>query len=185
MPLPQNVGTQMQTVAVENNGLNAVFRQRIHCIAAEPDAVFLHVSVTDGDREVAFETAVLGRLRHGYRVLQLRSMLGTRIELCYLFVKVSFGTEHNLWATPRQQETQLREQERQLHGQRKRIEELEAALRKTNSSSPPIVVPKLITPSLTTPFVPLAVPATAAPLTPRALSSKASKRASISQTAFL
>jgi len=178
------VGTQVQTVAVESNGLNAVYRQRIHCIAAEPDAAFVHVSVTDGDREVAFETAVLGRLRHGYRVLQLRGMLGTRIELCYLFVKVSFGTEHNFWATPRQQETQLREQERQLFGQRKRIEELQAALRKTNSSSPPLV-PKLTTPSLTAPLVPVAMPAAAAPLTPRAPSTKASKRASISQTAVL
>jgi len=184
LPLPQNVGTQVQTVAVESNGLNAVYRQRIHCIAAEPDAAFVHVSVTDGDREVAFETAVLGRLRHGYRVLQLRGMLGTRIELCYLFVKVSFGTEHNFWATPRQQETQLREQERQLFGQRKRIEELQAALRKTNSSSPPLV-PKLTTPSLTAPLVPVAMPAAAAPLTPRAPSTKASKRASISQTAVL
>ena len=60
------------------------------------------MSVTDGGQEVAYETAVLGRLRHGYRVIQLRSLQGTRIELCYLLVRVSFGEELNLWPTSRQ-----------------------------------------------------------------------------------
>ena len=76
--------------------------QNIHCVAAEPHATIVRVSVTDGGQEVAYETAVLGRLRGGYRVLQMRSVLGTRIELCYLFIKISFGSEPNLWATPRQ-----------------------------------------------------------------------------------
>ena len=76
--------------------------QNIHCVAAEPHATIVRVSVTDGGQEVAYETAVLGRLRGGYRVLQMRSVLGTRIELCYLLVKISFGSEPNLWATPRQ-----------------------------------------------------------------------------------
>ena len=83
--------------------MNASFDQTVHCIAAGPDATFLRVSVHDGNRqEVAYETAVLGRLRRGYRILQLRGPLGTRIELCYLFVKISFGKEPNEWANPRQ-----------------------------------------------------------------------------------
>ena len=102
LPLPQTVETQLVTKAVEGNGLNAAFSQVVNCIAAEPHATILRVSVVDSNgQELAFETAVLGRLRHGYRVLQLRGMLGTRIELCYLFVKISFGSEPNLWATPR------------------------------------------------------------------------------------
>ena len=103
LPLPQSVETQTEpTPAVEGNGMNASFGQVIHCVAAEPHETFLRVSVTDSSgQEVAYETAVLGRLRHGYRVLQLRGTLGTRIELCYLFVKISFGSEPNLWATPR------------------------------------------------------------------------------------
>ena len=61
-----------------------------------------HWRTEDDGEEVAYETAVLGRLRRGYRVLLLRSSLGTRIELCYLFVHVYFGQVINLWPTPRQ-----------------------------------------------------------------------------------
>jgi hypothetical protein len=35
-------------------------------------------------------------------VLHLRGALGTRIELCYLFVHISLGTVPNLWPTSRQ-----------------------------------------------------------------------------------
>ena len=52
-------------------------------------------------RDAAFETAVLGRLRRGYRVFHLRALLGTRIELCYLFVRISFGSETNWWPSAR------------------------------------------------------------------------------------
>ena len=99
----------MSTRAVQGNGLNAVYNDTLHCLAAEPDATFLKVSVIDtsslaksAQDEVAFETAVLGRLRRGYRVLQLRDLLGVRIELCYLFLCVSFGDEPNLWNSARQ-----------------------------------------------------------------------------------
>ena len=72
--------------------------RQVHCLAAEPHETFLRVAVEDeDDDEVAFETAVLGRLRPGYRVLQLRSRLGTRIELCYLFVRISRGEEDHQW----------------------------------------------------------------------------------------
>ena len=105
LPVPQNVETELVTPAVEGNGMNAAFDRAVHCIAAEPSATFLRVSVHDSNRqrqEVAYETAVLGRLRRGYRILQLRCPLGTRIELCHLFVRISFGSENNEWATPRQ-----------------------------------------------------------------------------------
>ena len=55
----------------------------------------------DRFNEVAFETAVVGRLRRGYRVLELRSLFGTRIELCYLFVRVALGSQPHLWPSPR------------------------------------------------------------------------------------
>ena len=84
------------------NGMNARFGVPVHFVAAEPHETFLRVVVNDRGREVAGETAVLGRIRGGHRVLQLRSLLGTRIQLCYLFVHVSFATEANLWPTPRQ-----------------------------------------------------------------------------------
>ena len=101
LPLPASVETESAIPAVKGNGMNAAFDQTVHCIAAEPDATLFRVSVSDGSgQEVAYEKAVLGRLRRGYRILQLRSPLGTRIELCYLFVKISFGSEPNLWATP-------------------------------------------------------------------------------------
>mmetsp|Transcript_81411 Transcript_81411/g.244186 ORF Transcript_81411/g.244186 Transcript_81411/m.244186 type:complete len:122 (+) Transcript_81411:3-368(+) len=29
-------------------------------------------------------------------------MLGTRIEVCFLFLRISFGSEMHLWSTPRQ-----------------------------------------------------------------------------------
>ena len=74
----------------------------MHCVAAEPYATFLRIDVIDGTRAVAYETAVLGRLRGGYRVFRLRSLLGTRIELAHLFVFVTFATELNLWQTSRQ-----------------------------------------------------------------------------------
>ena len=82
--------------------MNAALGETMICVAAEPHATFVRVGVTDSGREVAYESAVLGRLRRGFRVLQLRGLLGTRIELCYLFVKLSFGSETNLWPSARQ-----------------------------------------------------------------------------------
>jgi hypothetical protein len=104
LPLPESIETEVKVVAADGsaNGMCATFGKKIHCVAAEPDATFLRVGVTDGRDEVAFVTAVLQRLRRGYRVLLMRSLLGTRIELCYLFVRTSFGSIHNEWSTPRQ-----------------------------------------------------------------------------------
>ena len=115
LPLPASVETESAIPAVKGNGMNAAFDQTVHCIAAEPDATLFRVSVSDGSgQEVAYETAVLGRLRRGYRILQLRSPLGTRIELCYLFVKISFGSEPNEWANPRQVRNEVVKLKQQL-----------------------------------------------------------------------
>ena len=108
LPLPASVETESAIPAVKGNGMNAAFDQTVHCIAAEPDATLFRVSVSDGSgQEVAYEKAVLGRLRRGYRILQLRGPLGTRIGLCCLFVKISFGSEPNEWANPRQVRSHL------------------------------------------------------------------------------
>ena len=101
LPFPLNAETEV-ALAQREGGLNSTFDQIVHCVAAEPHAVFLRVGVSDAEQEVAYMTVVLGRLRRGYRVLPLRSPLGTQIEICVLFVKISFGTEDNLWATARQ-----------------------------------------------------------------------------------
>eukprot|EP00966_Prymnesium_polylepis_P303423 7008644-Prymnesium_polylepis.1 len=87
------------------NGMNAAVVRTVHCVAAEPLATFLKIAVTEGvsGKEVAYEICVLGRLRRGYRVIQLRGPLGTRIALCYVLVQISFGDpQKNVWATPRQ-----------------------------------------------------------------------------------
>jgi len=102
------VETELTVRGAESDGLCTSIQKKVNCLAAEPHATFLRISVTDGaQQEVAYETVVLGRLRHGYRIFQLRSQLGTRIELCYLFVRVTFGSESNNFAAPRQQQHQV------------------------------------------------------------------------------
>jgi len=104
LPLPKRVEAETTIPASSPaNGLNVSFDGvSVHCVAAEPHATFLHIGVSNGRKEVAYETAVLGRLRRGHRVFLLRGVLGTRIELCCVLVFISFGTERNLWPTPRQ-----------------------------------------------------------------------------------
>ena len=106
----------------------AGYKRTVHCAAAEPLATFLRVMVVEDGQELAYTTAVLGRLRRGYRVFQLRSMLGTRIELAYILVRITFDSEPNLWISARQQSSHRLAQDRLLNEQRKRIEELQAAL---------------------------------------------------------
>jgi len=101
LPLPQRVDTK-SSVSPASNGMNAHFDQMFYCVAAEPHATFLRVSVADGAQEVAYETAVLGRLRSGYRVIQMRGTLGTRIECCFVLIQVKYGSEDNLHQTPRE-----------------------------------------------------------------------------------
>ena len=115
LPLSPGAGiTELSTehttpASSKANGLNAHFgEQLVHCIAAEPHQTFLRVSVVDraGGRaeEVAYEALVMGRLRGGYRVFHLRSMHGTHIERCCLFVHISFGLEQNSFARPKDQQ---------------------------------------------------------------------------------
>eukprot|EP00966_Prymnesium_polylepis_P200035 4635753-Prymnesium_polylepis.1 len=79
LPLPQNVEPEISTAVVKGNGMNAPFGDTIHCAASEPHSTFLRIAVMDRQQEVAYESAVLGRLKRGYRVLQLRELLGTPI----------------------------------------------------------------------------------------------------------
>jgi len=96
----------------EKGGMNTTFGVTAYCFAAEPQSTFLRVSVRGDMQELCYETAVLGRLRRGYRVFQLRGLLGTRIELCYLLIHVSFGVQRNVWVTPRQLRIQRTEEGR-------------------------------------------------------------------------
>jgi|EP00966_Prymnesium_polylepis_P227566 phosphatidylinositol phospholipase C, delta len=110
LPLPHNMDTDIVLSDLGTNGLNMQIGKTLHCVAAEPHATLVRVGVTDGGQEVAYVSAVLGRLQRGYRVFQARSSTnGTRIELCYLLVRISHGMEANLWISPRQLERQLRE----------------------------------------------------------------------------
>mmetsp|Transcript_54109 Transcript_54109/g.160504 ORF Transcript_54109/g.160504 Transcript_54109/m.160504 type:complete len:614 (+) Transcript_54109:2410-4251(+) len=127
LPLPQSAETEVR-VPPEDNGMLAGYMRTVHCAAAEPFATFLRVTVVEDDQELAYETAVLGRLRRGYRVFQLRSMQGTRIELACILVRIAFDSEPNLWISARQQSSHRRAQDRLLEEQRKRIEELQATL---------------------------------------------------------
>jgi len=102
LPLTQSVKNDITTITVEGNGMNAEFYETVHCVAAEPHAAFLRIGVYDDGDEIAYGTAVLARLRAGYRIFQMRGTLGPRIELCYLLVHISFGSEPNLWPTSRQ-----------------------------------------------------------------------------------
>ena len=100
--LPGILQTEAATSTIKANGLRAEFGEKIFCVAAEPHATFLRISVFDVTYEAAYATCVLGRLKRGYRVLQMRSKFGTRIELCYLFVRVQIGSMRNLWPSARQ-----------------------------------------------------------------------------------
>jgi len=102
LPVPQNAEAELKIATVKENGMNATLDQIVYCVAAEPLATLLRIGVTDFRQEVAYDTSVLGRLRHGYRVMQLRGILGTRIELAYVFVRITIGTVQNLWVSPRQ-----------------------------------------------------------------------------------
>jgi len=128
LPLPA-IGETRVAISPRDNGMNATFGgEEVHCVAAEPNAVFLRLGVMDGRQEVACDTVVLGRLRPGYRTLQLRSSLGTRIELAYLLVHVSFSRETHIWATPKQQVKTLQEQSEAVLLLQKRMQGMEGAV---------------------------------------------------------
>jgi len=124
------IRAEYSTRTARDNGLNARYGDTAHFIAAEPHATFLYVGVTDEayGREEAFCSAVLGRLKCGYRVFMLRSQLGTRIELCFLLVHISKGHVSNHWQTQRQlraELSRLREGERVQAAARRRSTRLQ------------------------------------------------------------
>eukprot|EP00966_Prymnesium_polylepis_P045373 1050537-Prymnesium_polylepis.1 len=103
LPVPQNAeNAALVKPVLSGNGLAATFGETIQVVCGEPHATFLRVGVIDNGNEIAYEAAVLGRLRCGYRVFPLRGSHGTRIELAYLFVRISFWNEQNRSATARQ-----------------------------------------------------------------------------------
>eukprot|EP00966_Prymnesium_polylepis_P016268 375248-Prymnesium_polylepis.2 len=106
LPLQTSADTEVSiTPVTQGNGLNCTFPgQSVYCLSAEPHATFVRVAVSDSaGQQVAYETFVLGRAQHGYRVLQQRGMLGTRIHLCYVLVHISCdSSEPNLWLSARQ-----------------------------------------------------------------------------------
>jgi len=141
LPLPKSVDWKMAINVPDANGMNAAVVRTVHCVAAEPLATFLKIAVTEGvsGKEVAYEICVLGRLRRGYRVIQLRGPLGTRIALCYVLVQISFGDpQKNVWATPRQlrlQSNQQRVEVKELRGELQRMRSQLAAVEPDDESS--------------------------------------------------
>jgi len=116
------------TTPVSVNGLNASFSESVQCLAAEPRAVALRLAVVVGEQEVAYETCILSRLRLGFRVFRLRSALGTRIELAYLFVKISVRCVPNHWKSPTELRRRLALNERELKASVEQISELRASV---------------------------------------------------------
>eukprot|EP00966_Prymnesium_polylepis_P244207 5647632-Prymnesium_polylepis.3 len=134
--LPLHLAAQVETelvVQAANSGgfITSLGGTKAHLVSAEPLATFLRITCSDRDRqeEVAYACLVLGRLRCGYRAIQLKSPLGTRIELAFIFVRISVGDAvTNHWATQRQlrwNATMLKERH---EAQSRRIEELRVSL---------------------------------------------------------
>ena len=96
LPLPQTVDTELLTLDTAASGMNTEYGDSFHCLASEPSATFLRISIIDRSHEVAYESVVLGRLQIGYRVFQMRScQSGTRIELCYIFAQITIDQRAN------------------------------------------------------------------------------------------
>lgn len=108
LPLPAR---PVQKISVPSSGARG---RTFHCLAAEPGATLLRVSVHDGDALVAYEAVVLGALRPGYRCLPLRSRQGTPISLCSLLLHIETGEEPNMWAEARALRSALDEREERI-----------------------------------------------------------------------
>jgi hypothetical protein len=108
LPLPAR---PVQKISVPSSGSRG---RTFHCLAAEPGATILRVSVHDGEALLAYEAVVLGTLRPGYRCLPLRSRQGTSISLCSLLLHIEAGEEPNMWAEARALRTALEEREERI-----------------------------------------------------------------------
>uniref|UniRef100_A0A7S4BXU9 PI-PLC Y-box domain-containing protein n=1 Tax=Chrysotila carterae TaxID=13221 RepID=A0A7S4BXU9_CHRCT len=122
----------VRTFSDGGGGGDFFYGQEVHCVAAEPMACVLRVAVVDEEagQEVAYDTVVLGAVREGYRVIHLRSMLGTRIESCYLLVHIAFSTQVNAWVGEHELVQTLYKQRLELDESRARVAELESKLEK-------------------------------------------------------
>uniref|UniRef100_A0A7S4BXW7 PI-PLC Y-box domain-containing protein n=1 Tax=Chrysotila carterae TaxID=13221 RepID=A0A7S4BXW7_CHRCT len=120
----------VRTFSDGGGGGDFFYGQEVHCVAAEPMACVLRVAVVDEEagQEVAYDTVVLGAVREGYRVIHLRSMLGTRIESCYLLVHIAFSTQVNAWVGEHELVQTLYKQRLELDESRAEIAELKSQL---------------------------------------------------------
>ena len=123
LPPSPGAGRAHTTQAVEKSGFNACFADElpVHCLAAEPRETLLRVGVWDHGTLVAYDTLVLGTLRAGHRCIQLRSRLGTRIELCHLFVHVALGEEVNTGASSLELREELQKEKALVEGLRREL----------------------------------------------------------------
>ena len=92
LPPPNGPEMRVATQAVQRNGLNPRYSYRVHCVAAEPMETILRLVVIDDEKEVAYETIVLGALRRGWRAVPMRAMRGCRIDFCCVLIHVTEGT---------------------------------------------------------------------------------------------
>ena len=128
-PPPEAQGvTRLVTAVAEGNGLNPTFDETFHCLAAEPHQTILRVVVEDEGRLVAYETAMLGSLRCGYRCLHLRSPSGTQIDSCCLLLHISVSTEPNTYGTVDELRVMMQSQRSLISQQGRDIHQLSAEL---------------------------------------------------------
>ncbi|EOD27058.1 hypothetical protein EMIHUDRAFT_204945 [Emiliania huxleyi CCMP1516] len=142
-PQPEAQGvTRLTTAVAEGNGLNPTFDETFHCLAAEPHQTILRVVVEDEGRLVAYETAVLGSLRCGYRCLHLRSPSGTRIDSCCLLLHISVSTEPNTFGTADELRSMVQSQRSLISQQSRDIHQLSEELSRLGSQpSTPMLTP--------------------------------------------
>ena len=142
-PPPEAQGvTRLVTAVAEGNGLNPTFDETFHCLAAEPHQTILRVVVEDEGRLVAYETAMLGSLRCGYRCLHLRSPSGTQIDSCCLLLHISVSTEPNTYGTVDELRSRVQSQRSRISQQSRDIHHLSAELSRLGSqSSSPVLSP--------------------------------------------
>ena len=131
-PTPsEHIATSFETPKADlkaNGKSQAASFGRVHCLAAEPAETILRIGVKDGEHEVAYETAVLGVLRRGYRCFQMRSRLGTRIQMCHVLVHIEIGEEPNTFMLNHQLREIIHEKQAVIDEQARRISDLTATI---------------------------------------------------------
>ena len=91
---------------------------------------------------MAYETAMLGSLRCGYRCLHLRSPSGTRIDSCCLLLHISVSTEPNTFGTADELRSMVQSQRSLISQQSRDIHQLSEELSRLGSQpSTPMLTP--------------------------------------------